>query len=82
MIAIKNIGPGKCSQCNTSTPVTLQYEFNQFFMNVCKDCSKAIGDLHYACMQKGESYKYENDDIRKVECEDGFREGELLFIKG
>lgn len=82
MIVIKNIGPGKCSQCNTITQVTLQYEFNQFFMNVCEECSKAIGDLHYACIQKGEAYKYENDAIRKVDVEDGFRERELLFIKG
>lgn len=82
MIGIKHIGQGKCSQCNRITPVTLQYEFKQFYINVCEDCSKAIGDLHYACMQKGEAYKYANDVIRKVECEDGFRERELLFIKG
>ena len=78
MISIKYIPNGEvqrhsCDNCNRETPFVLKYrfcndkgvEFNR--LTLCEDCSGALPYLHRKCMELGEPFKYDKDEIVKEE---------------
>jgi len=56
-------------------PIILKYEFFDSGkqkpyseLHLCEDCSNALANLHYRCMEEGKSFKYDLDEITEI-CE-------------
>lgn len=60
-----------CDNCNSLAPFILRYtfidskgkEFNK--LTLCKDCSCALANLHYKCMEEGKPHKYEDGFLKE-----------------
>lgn len=67
MINIKQIlKTCECMNCKRNVPFTLKYSINNVEIELCEDCSNALSNLHYACMESGKSYKYDKDDKDEI----------------
>lgn len=63
-----------CNNCNRQTPLMLKYtflndgrEWNKMYL--CEDCSCAMANLHFNCMEDGKPFKYDMDEITELEAE-------------
>lgn len=76
MIKVKQISKTtqkhSCDNCNREVPFVLEYNFrnsegNEFNkLTLCEDCANALSNLFYKVMEEGESYKYEEDEFKKI----------------
>ncbi|HBJ2612324.1 TPA: hypothetical protein LA742_000741 [Clostridium botulinum] len=61
-----------CNNCNREVPFVLEYSFynskNKQYnkITLCEDCANAVSNLFYKVMEEGESYKYEEDEFKKI----------------
>lgn len=55
-----------CDNCNGLAPFVLRYTFTDFNKLVlCEDCSCALANLHFKCMEEGKSHKYEDGFLKE-----------------
>ncbi|EHN14106.1 hypothetical protein [Clostridium sporogenes] len=68
----KKVQAHSCDNCNRETSFVLEYtfedkkgkEYNK--ITLCEDCANALSNLFYKVMEESESYKYEEDEFKKI----------------